>query len=126
MQVHSIWCRLKFCRLVKMLINTIVSFSDKVFSPLTLSSIYTQFNTMKKKLWENIVGKGEIAHFEQFHPSSIMFSMQSVSTVPLIATSQLSSASSLNLGRSQNGVLGNGLNKKYLFFHIIRSESQCS
>ena len=28
---------------------------------------------------------------------------------PLIATFQLSSAASLNLGRSQNGVLGNGL-----------------
>ena len=34
--------------------------------------------------------------------------MQSVSLNPLIATFQLSSAASLNLGRSQNGVLGNG------------------
>ena len=34
---------------------------------------------------------------------------------PLIATFQLSSAASLNLGLSQNGVLGNGLtNKKHL------------
>ena len=38
-----------------------------------------------------------------------MFSMQSVSSNPVIATFQLSSAASLNLGRSQNGVLGNGL-----------------
>ena len=38
-----------------------------------------------------------------------MFSMQSVSKNPLIATFQLLSAASLNFGRSQNGVLGNGL-----------------
>ena len=35
--------------------------------------------------------------------------MQSVSKNPLMATFQLSSAVSLNLGRSQNGVLGIGL-----------------
>ena len=39
-----------------------------------------------------------------------MFSMHSVSKNPLIATFQLSSAASSNLGQSQNGVLGNGLN----------------
>ena len=38
-----------------------------------------------------------------------MFSMEFVSKIFLIATFQLSSAASLNLGRSQNGVLGNGL-----------------
>ena len=36
--------------------------------------------------------------------------MHSVSKNPLIATFQLSSAASSNLGQSQNGVLGNGLN----------------
>ena len=40
-----------------------------------------------------------------------MFSMQSVSKNPLIAAFQLSSAASLNVGRSQNGVLEYGLNK---------------
>ena len=39
-----------------------------------------------------------------------MFSMQSVSENPLIARFQLLFAGSLNLGWSQNGVLGNGLN----------------
>ena len=38
-----------------------------------------------------------------------VFSMQPVSFDPLIATFQLPSAASLNLGRSQNCVLGNGL-----------------
>ena len=38
-----------------------------------------------------------------------MFSMQSVSYNPLIVTFQWTSAASLNLGYSQNGVLGNGL-----------------
>ena len=41
-----------------------------------------------------------------------MFSRQSVSENPLIATFELSPAASLNLGRSQNGVLGNGLSVK--------------
>ena len=35
-----------------------------------------------------------------------MFSMQSVSQNPLIATFQLLPAASWNLGRSQNGILG--------------------
>ena len=56
--------------------------------------------------------KGDIAQIEQISPFSTMFSMQSVSWNHLIATSQLSSAASLNLGRSQNGVLGNGLRRK--------------
>ena len=48
-------------------VTSIFSFSHIVF--LTLSSIYTHFNTQKKKkkLLENIVEKGEIAHLEQFH-----------------------------------------------------------
>ena len=39
----------------------------------------------------------------------VKFSMQTVSLNPLMATFQLSSAASLNLGWSQNGVLGNVL-----------------
>ena len=53
--------------------------------------------------------KGEIAQNEQFHLFSTMFSMQSVSYNPLIVTFQFSSAASMNLGWSQNEVLGNGL-----------------
>ena len=34
---------------------------------LTLPSIYTQFDTLKKKALENIVEKGEIPQNEQFH-----------------------------------------------------------
>ena len=51
-------------------------------------------------LWENIVEKREIAQWA-ISPFSMMFFMQSVSENPLIATFQLSSAASLNLGRSQ-------------------------
>ena len=40
---------------------------------LTLYSIYTHFNTLKKKLYENIVEKGEIAQNEQFHLLHIVF-----------------------------------------------------
>ena len=38
-----------------------------------------------------------------------MFSMRSVSKNPSTATFHLSPAASLNLGRSQNGILGKGL-----------------
>ena len=50
-----------------------------------------------------------------------MFSMQSVSENPLIATFHVSSAASLNLGRSQNGrLLGNESNSHvYLSFVYI-------
>ena len=41
-----------------------------------------------------------------------MFSMQYLSENPLVATFQLSSAASLNFGRSPNDVLGNGLNNR--------------
>ena len=50
--------------------------------------------------------KGEIAQNEQFHlyPQCFLCNLY-----PLIATFQLSSAASLNLGRFQNGISENGL-----------------
>ena len=69
----------------------------------------SHFSTLKKSLWKNIVEKSEIAQNEQFHLFSTMFSMQSVSYNPVIVKFHLSSAASLNLGQSQNGLLGNGL-----------------
>ena len=51
-----------------------------------------------------------------------MFSMQLVSKSPSIATFQLLSAASFNLGRSQSGVLGNGLKKILMvtFCYMLR------
>ena len=46
---------------------------------LTLSSIYTHFNTLKKNALENIAEKSEIAQYEKVHFFSTMFSMHSVS-----------------------------------------------
>ena len=54
-----------------------------------------------------MVEKGEITRNEQFKPFSTMPSMQYVNS--LVATFQLFSASSLNLGQSQNSILGNRL-----------------
>ena len=77
---------------------------------LTLSSIYTHFSTLKKKALGKHCGKRwncsnwAISHFYT------LFSMQSVSLNPLLATFQLLSATSLNLGLIQNGILGNVLN----------------
>ena len=65
----SIWKSLQFCRLAQ--INDCYhSYNNKqvMLRRLILFSIYTHSNTMKKKkLWENIVGKGETAQDEQFH-----------------------------------------------------------
>ena len=74
---------------------------------LTLSSIYTRFNTLKKKLSENIAEKGD--QNELFHLFPQCFLCNLYLKNPLTATFQLSFAASLNLGRSQNGILGNGL-----------------
>ena len=41
--------------------------------------------------------------------------MKSISYNPFIATFQLLSAASLNVGRSQNGVLGNGLKPQDMY-----------
>ena len=75
--------------------------------------MYTHFNTLKKKVvgkhcgrWRNC-SKRAISHFYT------MVSMQSVFLNPEIATFQLSSAASFNLGRSQNGVLGKGLKNPF-------------
>ena len=60
-------------------VTSIFSFSQNVFKSLlfqdhlTLSCIYTHFITMKKKILENIVEKGEIAQNEQFHLSHNVF-----------------------------------------------------
>ena len=64
--------------------------------------IYLFQNNEEKSFKENIVEKGEIAQTEQFNLFHHVFHA--------IATFQLSAAS-LNLGWSQNGILGNGLNK---------------
>ena len=50
-----------------------------------------------------------------------MFSVQSVSYNPLVTTFQLSSAASLNLGQSQNGVLGNGLSERMVVKALIHA-----
>ena len=55
--------------------------------------------------------KGEIAQNEQFHIFPQCF-LCNLCNLYLIATFQLSSAASSNLGQSQNGVLGNGLTLK--------------
>ena len=59
---------------------------------------------------------GEIAQNVQYHRFLQCFSMQSLSENHLKATFQLSSAASLNLGHSQNGIQGNGL---IIVFEII-------
>ena len=53
--------------------------------------------------------KGEIAQNEQFHLFLQCFLHNLYLKNPLIATFHLSSAASLNVGRSQNVAFGNGL-----------------
>ena len=82
---------------------------------LLLSSIYTNFNTLKIRTLGKHSGKGEIAQNEQFHLLPQCFLCNLYLKNHLIATFQLSSAASLNMGRSQNGVLGNGLTDRQNF-----------
>ena len=51
-----------------------------------------------------------------------MFSMQCVSQNPLIAKIKLSSAASLNMGRSQNGVLGTANRIQHTWLTLIDFE----
>ena len=71
---------------------------------LSLSSIYTHFNTFKEKSFKK--------NYKQISP----FFHNAFNAICILkyfnATFQLSSAASLNLGWSQNGVLGNGLINK--------------
>ena len=68
----------------------------------------TCVTTLRKKVLENIVEKGEIAHFEQCYLFPLCFLCNLHLKFVLIATFQLSHAASLNLGPSQNDVLRNG------------------
>ena len=77
---------------------------------LTLSSIYTHFNTLGKKALGKHCEKRWNCSKWAISPFSTIFSVQSVSENPSTAIFQLSSAASLNLGRPKNGILGNGLN----------------
>ena len=93
----------------KLLVTGNFSFSDSVLKRLVLQThkkqrlVWEKVKNIgkKKKDLRKIVDKGEIS------PFSSLFSRQSVSKNPLIATFQLSSAVSLNLARSQTCVLGN-------------------
>ena len=59
--------------------------SSLVWHSLTLSSIYTHFNTLKKKALGNSVEKGEIAQNEQFHrfPQCFLWNLYLKSFKPL-------------------------------------------
>ena len=91
---------------VQVLSSRIVKAGSK---DLTLYSLYTHFNTLNKKALQKYYGKRWNCLFWAISPFYTMFSIQSVILNSFIATFQLPSAASLNLGPSQNGVLGNGL-----------------
>ena len=93
-------------------------FSPQCLNPfLHISSNLTHW---RKMLQENIVGKGEITQYEQFHllPQCFLCDLY----LKIIQKLQfLSSAAFLNLERSRNGALGNGLNSsKDKFRHLNR------
>ena len=76
---------------------------------LTLSSIYTRFNTLKKKSLQKHCGKKvkflKMSNFTFFHNVfyAICILESFYNHISIVV------CSSLNLGQSQNGVLGNGL-----------------
>ena len=82
-------------------------FISEVYYMLNPSSIYSHFNTLKKK----ILGK----HCGKRWNCSKWFLCNLYLLSPLIATFQLSSTASLNLGRFQNVALGMGWLDKSMF-----------
>ena len=116
----------------KLLIASNFSFSHSVFKRpvlqtrknqglfgkgLNVSSIYTHFNTMKKKtLWKTLLKKMKLLKMSNFTYFQNVFYAICI-LISLKATFQLSSAASLNLGQFQNGVLGNGLNSNKCSCH---------
>ena len=77
---------------------------------LTHSSIYTHLNVLKKKkTLEKHCGEKvkllNMSKFTFFH--NVIYEIRILN--PLKATFKLSTVASLNMGQSQNGVLGNGL-----------------
>ena len=103
------------------------SFQVIFFNPF-FHIIYTHLNTLKKKcfrktLWEK-VKLLKISNFTFFH--MVFYSICILKS--LTATFQLSSAASLILEWSQNGVLRNGLNKITRFDllnGVLRHFQQC-
>ena len=81
--------------------------------------MYTHFNSLKKKVCrKTLLKKCEIAHFRSKRAISHFFHnvFQAIRILKSFNTTfQLSSAASLNLGRSQNVVLGNGLSTRFKF-----------
>ena len=55
----------------------------------------------------------EMSNFTFFH--NVFYAMSIFKSFNTVATFQLSSPASLNFGRSQNGVLGNGLRRGIIF-----------
>ena len=76
---------------------------------LTHSQTMTPFDAPRKKFLENIVGKGEIAHNEQFLLFPV-FSTGLNNFLPFSSNFRLSSAKSFNLEEPKILSMGNELN----------------
>ena len=66
------------------------------------------FTCLQYKSFENAVGKGEIAHNEQFLPFPTMFSTHLENFLPFSSNLKLSSVNSSSLEESQICRLGKG------------------
>ena len=85
---------------------------------------YTQLNTWRKSFRKTLWKKVKLLKWA-IPPFSVMFSLEPVSWNLLIATYQLLSAASLNLGWSQNSVLGKGLKLRFSEL-LCLPDSRCS
>ena len=81
MQMLSIWTCLKICRLVKGCTSSGPRINSKMVAYLALYSIDTYFDTSTS---ENIVGKGEIARYEQFLLFPHFFLLNQIAVSPFV------------------------------------------
>ena len=116
------WSILRYCQFLNIEMSRhggtcfLLKYRDKgMHCSLTISSIYTQFNTLKKEkgcrktLWKK-VKLLKMSNFTFFH--NVTYAV----CVSKCFNSHISVSASLNLGRSQNDVLGNGLTVHHTIF----------
>ena len=79
---------------------------------LTLYSIDTHFDASTTAIFENIVGKGEIATLQAVSPFPTMFSTQSDNCIPICPYSDIISLVAFELEELKSVISGKGFKKK--------------
>ena len=91
----------------------------KTISMLALYSIDTYFNASTKTAFENIVGKGEIAHNEQFLLIPQCFQLDQITVSPFFHMFDIISLFEVELEKPEIGISGKGLKESCHTCHHV-------